>query len=336
MYYLFQTDPNQINPEIKHTDFRDYYPAISMFMSWKNVVPYIRQAYFANILPYVGTDLWSVLNANALLPVNDQDASLSELSMLIKQALALYAINLGYPELNTHISDGMVSTPAPDKAMPVSQWAFVAARWNLIIRAEKNLDLALEYIIKNNIAPWSAGDDYKHPLMAGAVELQKYVKVNGHRAYMAMHPYFDKAVQNLGAILSCDVMDDIMANIDNPDYAGVVDDIKRYIAHYTLEITIPRMLTFVEGDSLVFIHNADGIKEGTGVYSKPNMEAVQMLIASCKRDYASTLEAMILKMRKDPTTFAAYATYLDSLKDESAAVITTDMCGNVVGGVGFF
>lgn len=336
MYYLFQTDPNQINPEIKHTDFRDYYPAISMTMSWKNVVPYIRQAYYANILPYVGADLWALLNANALLPVNNQNTSLSELSMLIKQALALYAINLGYPELNTHISDGMVSTPSPDKAMPVTQWAFVAARWNLIIRAEKNLDIALEYIIKNNIAPWSAGDDYKHPFMAGAVELQKYIKVNGHRAYMAMHPYFDKALQNLGSILSCDVMDDIISNISNPAYAGVVNDIKRYIAHYTLEITIPRMLVFVEGDALIFMNNADGIKEGTGVYSKPNMEAIHMLADACKKDYATTLESIIKKMRKDPTTFAAYATYIDSLKEETSAVTTVDLCGNVVGGVGFF
>lgn len=336
MYYLFNTDPNQINPEIKHTDFRDFYPAISMSMSWKNVSPYIRQAYYANILPYIGSDLWAVLNANALLSANNQTATLNELTYLIKQSLALYAINIGYPELNTHISDGMVSTPAPDKAMPVSQWAFVAARWNLIIRAEKNLDIALEYIIKNNVTPWTVGDNYKHPLMSGAAELQKYIKVNGHRAYVAMLPYFDKAIQNLSNILSCDVMDDIMDNISDPAYASVVDDVKRYIAHYTLELTIPRMLVFVEGTALIFMHNADGIKEGTGVYSKANMEAINMLVESCKNDYATTLESIIKKMRKNPTTFAAYATYMDSLKEETAAVTTVDPCGNVVGGVGFF
>lgn len=336
MYYLFAVDNTQVNPEIKHTDFRDYYPAISLTMSWKNIKPYIRQAYHANILPYIGADLWAALNANALLPENDQDADLTELAVLIKQALALYAINLGYPELNTHISDGAVTVPSPDKAMPVSQWAFVAARWNLIIRAEKSLDIALDFIIKNEIE-WPAGDEYKHPLMQGATELMKHVRVNGHRAYVSMYPYFDKAMEKLASELSCDVMDDIMENIGTNSYASVVSQIKRYVAHYALELAIPRMMVFVEGNALIFINNADGIKEGTGVYSKANIEAIQMLLDSCKKDYSTTLDQIILLMQKDPTTFTAFVTYLESQEDAKTVAYTEDPCtGGAVGGVGFF
>lgn len=337
MYYLFSVDDTQVNPEIKHTDFRDYYPAISLAMSWKNIRPYIRQAYYANILPFIGADLWEALKENAALPENDQDDQLTELSVLIKQALALYAINLGYPELNTHISDGAVTVPSPDKAMPVSQWAFAAARWNLIIRAEKSLDIALDYIIKNNITPWTAGDDYKHPLMQGATELMKHVKVNGHRAYVSMYPYFDKAVQKLASILSCDVMDDIITNIDETDYAAVGSQVKRYVAHYALELAIPRMMVFVEGNSLIFINNADGIKEGTGVYSKANIEAVQMLIDSCKKDYSTTLDQIMLLMQKDSETFSLFATFVESQEDTKTVAYTEDTCtGIAVGGVGFF
>lgn len=336
MYYLFAVDATNVNPDIKHTDFRDYYPAISLTMNWKNVRPYIRQAYYANILPYIGADLWAALNANALLPTGDQDTQLNELAELIKQSLALYAINLGYPELNTHISDGAVTTPAPDKAMPVSQWAFVAARWNLIIRAEKSLDIALDFIIKNDIE-WTAGDDYKHPLMQGATELMKHVRVNGHRAYVSMYPYFDKAMQKLSSVLSCAVMEDIITNIADPDYAAVVTQIKRYVAHFALELAIPRMMVFVEGNALIFINNADGIKEGTGVYSKANIEAVQMLINSCKEDYSTTLDQIMLLMQKEPTTFSAFATFVESQKETNTVAYTEDPCtGIAVGAVGFF
>jgi hypothetical protein len=221
--------------------------------------------------------------------------------------------------------------------MPVTQWAFAAARWNLIVRAEKSLDIAIAFIIDNNISPWSVGVDYKHQWMDGSKELTKYVKVNGHRAYMAMRPYFDKAVQNLKQKLSCAVVDDICTKYGTGAYSTVTDLIKRYIAHYTLEITIPRMLTFVEGDSLIFIHNADGIKEGTGVYSKPNMEAVRMLTDACRSDYGTTMDAIISELKSDPSLFYVFDEFLKSQSTTTDVAWTEDPCtGAAVGGVGFF
>lgn len=327
MYYLFSEAPAQINLKVKDTDFREYYPAIALEMSWNNLRPYIRQAYYSNLLPFIGKDLYNALVLN--LTASTPDADKTELTVLIKQALALHAINLGYPELNSHISDGAVTQVLPQGATSVSQWAFNAARWNTILKAEKSLDLAISFIIENEITPWTAGDDYKSTWIHSAKELTKYIKVNGHRAYMAMLPYFKYAEQNIKNEISCEVYADILTNIEDPDYVGVIDHIKSYIAHYTLAETMPRMLTFVEGDSLLFIHNAEGITNGTGVYSKPNLEAIEMLRVASLKNASTDMQNICTTLAKDATTFPLYATYLDSIKTNKAILISP--CG--VGGI---
>ena len=328
-YYLF-AEETALNTKVKETDFRDFYPAISLDMSWKNVKPYIRQAYHTNILPFIGKTLFAALQENTIADTPDDD--LTELTMLVKQALALYAINLGYPELNTHISDGMVSQPMPDKAMPVSQWAYNAARWNLILKAEKSLDIAIQFIIDNNIT-WDVADDYATTWICSSKELNKYVRVNGHRGYMAMHPYFKRAEQDIKTAISCEVYDDIINNYENGDYACLIEHIKSFVAHKTLWNTIPRMMAFVEGNSLLFINNAEGITGNIGVYAKANTEAVEELKTACLRDAADDLNLIISTMNADQTTFALFKTYVDSMAESKDILYSTDCHGNVVGGI---
>jgi hypothetical protein len=333
MYYLFQ-EPNSPNPQIKDTDFREYFPAISLSMSWANIKPYIRQAYYNHVVKYIGTDLWEQLEANAVSLTPDDE--LTELTILVKQAMALYAINIGYPELNIHISDGTVSQAAPDKAMPVSQWAFSTARWNVILRAEKALDLALNFIIENDIV-WPVQEKYSHTWIKSSTELEQFIKINGFRAYISMKPYFDNAVLALSSLIGCDTLQDILTNMEEPDYQKAVTFCKNYIAHQTLTISIPRMLTYVEGDSLIYINSAEGIRGDMGPYSKPNMEAIQMLIAASQKSAGDAVDMLIRELRSDTDTFTVYDEYIKSMENTTDVAYSTHPCtGEVIGGVGFF
>jgi hypothetical protein len=201
------------------------------------------------------------------------------------------------------------------------------------LKAEKSLDLAIGFIIDNSVSPWEAGDTYKTEWISGAKELQKYVKVNGHRAYVAMLPYFKRAETDIKNAISCEVYQDIIENRENEEYLEVVGHIKSYVSHKTLYNTIPRMMVYVEGDSLLFINNAEGITNGTGVYSKPNIEALEMLNNACLKDAAEDMHLITQTMMNDTATFRLYATYLKSIT-ESKTILWTEGChGEAVGGI---
>lgn len=327
MFYLF-TESTGPNPKVKDSDFRDYYPNISHEMSWKNLKPFIRQAWHTCVKPFIGDDLMDELTTN--LQQVTPDADKSELAELVKQTLALYAINLGYPELITHISDGSVTSPSPDSATPITKWQYDSARWNLILKAEKSLDVALAFLIEKSITPWTAGVEYQTKWFSGAKELQKYIKINGHRAYVAMLPYIKYAEQELSSTLTCDVMDDIVTNQSLPTYSSIIDHVKSYIAHKTLIRTIPTMLTYVEGNSLLFIQNAEGLTNQSTVYAKPNQDAIKMLIDVSLQNAADDIRSIRSVMESDPDTFTVYADYLESNTTSRMVIESCDGIGGIM------
>jgi hypothetical protein len=324
--FLFIVPENQ-NFQVKDTDFLEFYPNISREMSWKNLRPYIRQAWYNYILPMIGIEFAEVLKESEL-----DDVSLKETVDHIKQALALYTIYLAYPQNNQFISDGTINQAVSDKTQPISQWAFKNARWSQLIGAEKALDVALLDILKKKYNHWD-GRKYTHKWITSTDVLLKYVRVNGLRAYLNIRPYFDHALSELGKLLSCDVLDQIYDEKYDPEICKAFHKVQEYIAHKSLELAIPRMLLFVEGNSIIFLSSADGIQDGIGVYSSANMDAVKMLINSCREDAARSLNDMKNIMNKDPETFTEYAQYLESLQTDNALIVTRDHEGDVFGGV---
>jgi hypothetical protein len=274
--------------------------------------------------------LYDTLVANETLAT--PDPVLSECASLVKQAIALYAIHRGYPELNTHISDGAVTQAQPAHASTLSQWAYRTAQWNLIISAEKALDVAIAYIVDNDIT-WNGGENYQTDWFANSVEFQKYARINGHRAFVALHPYISRAQQYLGQDLGCDMVADIKTNISNGDYGTLLGSVKRYIAHRTLITAIPYLLTYVEGNSLVFISSADGVTDGYGVYSKPNQEAIRMLLDQLRNDLAMDLAAILHELQSKPTVFTLYATKMETYIPADMVYTSRDCMDNVIGGV---
>lgn len=325
-FYLFDVT-NEVETKVKDTDFLEFYPNISREMSWSNLKPYIRQAWNNHITQFLGKDLIITLEN-----VSETGAEIVKLRELIKQALALYTIYLAYPQNNQFITDGTVSQNVSDKTQPISQWAFKNARWSQLIAAEKALDVALTYIIEESIDGYD-GSKYTHPWIKDTTTLLEFVRVNGIRAFLNIRTYFDSAVSELKSIIGCDTYDDLFDNKSEESYAAAVKSVQMYIAHKSLELSIPRLLTFVEGNSIIFLSSADGISEGYGIYTKSNAEDINALLISCREDAGRAINDLKNTMSKNPETFSVWKDYLKSIEFTSDFVVTRDVDYQVVGGV---
>lgn len=319
--------PDSSGFQIKDTDFLDYYPNISREMSWRNLRPYIRQAWYNYIIPMIGTEFAQVLKEKEL-----DDESLKETADHIKQALALYTIYLAYPQNNQFISDGTINQSVTDKTQPISQWAFKNARWSQLISAEKALDVALLDIMKKNYSDWD-GSKYTHLWIESTDVLLKYIRVNGIRAFLNIRPYFDHAISELTKLISCEVIDQIYELKSEDNGKSAFESVQKYISHKSLELAIPRMLLYVEGNSIIFLSSADGIQDGVGVYSAANMDAVKMLINSAREDAARAFNDLKNVLNKNPEIFTEWVEYLASLETDHSLFVTRDHEGDVLGGV---
>jgi len=316
------------------TDFREFYPTLSSNMAWKNVKVYVRQAMTLNILPIIKQSVIDQCAANLALAPNSRNAVISTLTDKIKQALATYAIHQGFTELNASISDGSVNTPNPDGATPLSQWNFRTQRWNTILKAELFLDDAIQYIVANAATfPTFETNKYSTAWFKTSTELTDVIQVNGWRAFMQLRKYMSTAEDELKAIIGCDVYTDLLTNKDVVAYAASIPYIKAIIANKALEMAIPKMLTWVEGNTVTFMSTADGVTDGYGVYSKPNLENIKLLLDSCRSDASRAIDGLISVMNGDTDTYSVFAEWLENRDETSFLTYTPDGFGGAVGGI---
>lgn len=325
-YYLFEVTED-LKTKVSGTDFIDYYPNISSEMSFRNLKPYIRQAWNNYIAPFLGEALISSMNTS-----DGSNPTMKEAVELVKQSLALYTVYLAYPQNNQFISDGNINQSITDSTQPISQWAFNTARWAQLIAAEKSLDVALNYIISKNISGYD-GSKYTHTWIESTDILLNYIRVNGIRAFLNIRPYFDAAGSELALVIGCDTYEDLLENITEAEYSKAVDKVRAFISHKALQLSIPRMLTFVEGTSIIVLSSADGVKDGFGLYTSANLEAIKILIQSCSDDASRALNDLRNIMNKDLELFTVWADHLDSLKNKTDLLVSRDCHGHVTGGV---
>lgn len=313
------------------TDFLEYYTSISRDMKWSNLKPHIETAFENHVGIYMKDSFYTKLKDEVNTPAN---ADWARCVRLWKKAIALYAVHYGLPTLNLQLSDGMVSQPTTDKAQNVSQWAMKQALWNTLLNAEKSLDTAINFSSTNNTTKsfWSDGNNYSSVWISDAIELNQFVKTNGHRAFIGLKSFWIDAEFNLQQEISCDVYHNLFTNKAAPSHSVLLPFIKGYIANAALEAAIPSMLTFVEGNSVLFIHSADQITDGNGIYSKSNQENISLLLSSIKKRKSIYLSKLIGSMNADKTTFSIYQDYLDSEKDEPVFFPPSDG----IGGFGIF
>jgi len=90
------------------------------------------------------------------------------------------------------------------------------------------------------------------------------------------------------------------------------------------------MLTYVEGNSLLFIQNAEGLTNQSTVYAKPNQDAIKMLIDVSLQNAADDIRSIRSVMESDPDTFTVYADYLESNTTSRMVIESCDGIGGIM------
>ena len=167
---------------------------IQQTMNWRTWSPFVRQAEMLYIVPAIGQELYSELDA---LPAPSE----KQVTLLtwLRMAIAEYADLLGGMRLVLHTSDAGKQSPSGSNMQSPGKWMIVAARKEAINKADLALERALQYLETNaaDFPTWKASDSFtvsKELFIGSATELTTYFPParQSRRIYLALRNYLAK------------------------------------------------------------------------------------------------------------------------------------------------
>lgn len=294
MFFKVTTSPTPLNPQVKDTEFKTFFPSINRSMEWCTIEPYIQMAEDNEIIPAIGQAFYDVLNTEYEANGTIADAELAYTFRLLRTALAHYAIYIGMPQLNLRIGDAGINETSASDVVPTRQWVFQGSRWETAKTAYKYLDLALAHMeaqVKAANADYDefANDDAytisQELLIPNARIFQRHYNIQtSRRAYTALRPYIQKAEEIKLRPVLCELFDEIKtqfaAGTLTAANSAIIAPIQRLLAEYTIEMAIPDINFVNDGNGwMVSENNYDASQKQQSI-----SQSVQQLLTKAEQN----------------------------------------------------
>ena len=271
---------NQLNIELKETNFLEFLPSAHRSMAWSSMRPYETPAMREYLAPYLGEAFMAEIVTYANLPDSDQDvAILSSCLNRVRLALAYY---MGYNftvDQNVQLSDLGPQTQSASEggSSQPSQWAFKNKVWNLISKADQYTDQLLNFLEGRARAQDASFETWSNdPLrrrqtsdfFTSTTEVDNYLNIEGNlRAWNNMVPSFRTAewrhlLPVLGSAFNTELVGMYKTGVNiTPTHQTVIVLVQRVVAHYGLLLAIPNLSCVIQGNGIVMVSQMDGFDE---------------------------------------------------------------------------
>jgi hypothetical protein len=271
------------NDTIDGSNFIEYYPSVNRNLYWKNILPYIKQAQMNFIIDEIGQPL-----LDKLLSAVAKPAAVDSAMEYLRFAAAYHTVYLSMPHLNVTLSDAGVMQSAGENQSRTNQWSYKAARWSALFQAHKNLDNAINILIQNIDDPYlseyseSEYHDNSKSRIFDSSSMKQYASVQTWRAFKAILPYLRRAENKLMEMLG-DRTFDLLFDA-TPLNRILLDKARWYVATEALLDAVPNLSIYIEGNNITVMSSLDGIENGIGVFSPPQVELVDKLIQKLTKE----------------------------------------------------
>lgn len=306
------------NAQVKHTEFKTFYPAINRNMEWCTIEPFVQQAEDSEIIPAIGLAFYDVLNDEYQTDGTIADATKAYTFRLLRTALAHYAIYLALPQLNIRVGDAGTNETSASDITPVRQWVFNISRWEVAKTAYRYLDMALAHMESQVIALNPDYDTFlnseaytesKELLIPNARKFQRFYNLQtSRRAYTTLRPYIRKAEAIYLKPMLCTFFDELKTqhttNTLTAENASILPLVQQLLAEYTVILALPDLNFVNDGDGWRVMENQYGMNESS------NLKASMQQMHTRAEQNAAAYE--ILLKNELYATLDDYPTYRDS------------------------
>ena len=333
MNLLFKTTavPSGATPNVGHSNFKQHYPAINRQMAWDTLQPYLRQATQNHIIRWIGEPLYTDLAAKYQAGTALSSSQSSFLEKL-QDAIAYYTVYDAMPSLNISVADMGIQQLSGTEGTtnPSSQWAFMNARWDALIKAEKALDTAL-----TNLELYAKSDDYydlwkdhdayklgKTDFFRVCQELSNYINVQGdRRAFVALLPYLKKVERSEVMAMICkDAYTILATNIKDCMYSegfnsgfstecfttaqvDLIILIQRFIANKAMYDAVPNLTVSIEAEGFRLLGQTDLMNDKKPITNSFHLQAINSLREQCEYTARTALADISEYLYKNEASF---------------------------------
>lgn len=324
---------------IRNSNLPGHYPSVNGNMAWDNLEAYIRQATEEYVIPFLGETFYQDLyNHYDLGPT---DALKDKILLKVQDAIAMYAIYDAAPNLNGIISDLGLRENMNENSMPMSQWRYKSLRWNLILKADKSLDMALE-VMEDNVddaflTNWvndSAYNDAGHPIFRTTRELKKYLNIDGRRAFLALLPYLRKAEPTIVNILCSgeylDMKTDIAAVTPQQKYLDLLDKVKPVLAEKAFLMAVPHISVVYDGSGFKLVSRTDSFDSRSNMLNTFGRDGIDMIREQVEKDLAIYQEELYHFLNNNPDDYPTWKADMYIEDPEGDTLLNSEDC---IGGI---
>jgi len=257
--------PNKVGD----TNFSEHYPSVNKNMEWSQLAPYIKQSIRTYIIPFIGVDMYDAI-ATAY-ENNTTDEIEKETIDLLQDAVAYYSIYHAMPKLNAVIAERGVQEQNDSKgtSRSISMWRFKNTRWDVMMNADNYLDQLLAHMeegVENEVLffdDWKNSDAYKNgrsDFFRGTNDLNSFLKINNSRkTFLALLPYLKKVEQLSLVNVLCEDQYEAILDPETKKEEQLYFLCRNYIAWSALEMAIPELRVYLDGDGVQFVMTTDGM-----------------------------------------------------------------------------
>lgn len=288
-------------------EFRKYYGGIQRTMNWGTFEPFVNEAELFYIIPVIGDELYTELEALATPNVKQ-----TKVLEFLKIAVAAYADFSGYLRLSNTTGDMGKTVASPQHMQAVSKWGTAAGKTDARNRGDKALEGALKYLEKNagDFSTWKNSDAYslRADLLVGSATLLTAFfphAQNSVRMYLGLRTYLEQAQELVPELLGDSFWAALGVKVAAYTLSDVeyklINHLRKWMTHRAIAEALP-YLNISEDWRL--ISETDGIQNEDLLPKERRQELA--LVISDKVDGLKTVVVNFLQENASPTAFPEY------------------------------
>lgn len=296
MLFKITSNPIPPKPQVKDSEFKEFFPVINRSMDWSSIEPFIRQAEDREIIPAIGQAFYDVLETEYQANGTIADPTKAKTFRLLRTALAHYAMYYALPQLTLRVGDAGTNETNAGDVLPVRQWIFNTNRWETAKTAYQYLDMALEHMEGQVEDENGDYDTFKtstaytiamERLIPNARVFQQFYNINTSRkAYNKLRPYIRKAEKISLAALLDDFYDELAtqhtAGTLSTKNEAILPYVQQLLAELTIQLALPDLNWVNDGDGWRIMENIYGMQMPANL-----KESLQQLHTQAEQNAAS-------------------------------------------------
>lgn len=274
MKLLFSIPPT--GESVGDTDFQSHYPRVNKNMDITAFATEIRKVTRDMIIPFVTKEFYDDLATkyhDDFSNMNDEEKEpFEEVLLLLKDAIAEYTIWKLSPSYNVTIGDmGIQESHSSDGLSPAaSQWRYKHFHWNVMLNADRHLDMALTYLEENadkftKFKSARASLRISDSLVRTTKDFEQYIHLNGsRRTFRKLVPSILQvtrrhAIPVLGKAYYEELLEEIREGDLSEENKEILPHIQEVICHHALLHAIPTLAVLIEEDGIFALTTTDGM-----------------------------------------------------------------------------